>query len=284
MKTGRFFSDELWRDLRNGAILVLLFGLAVLIGHLIMLSRAAREAMVTAKGAVRGYGDASVELALTLEATRRVLLEIQDSTKNVSVQLEELARQAKFTAFEVKSGVKALREEVEDPNQKRARLRMAQAMDELVATEMQIREETIPAINRTLDSVNRLVQHTDKNVNNEILPRVALLLDNVDRTAKAFRVDTHELLVAFLELSKDLNISIDNVNVLLASGKWQEILDAAADTSKNTAQMSRHLEEGLRHAPATFAQVEQILRTASRFQKVALITGLAATLIRAVIP
>ena len=137
----------------------------------------------------------------------------------------------------------------------------------------------LDATERTTLTLNTLVANTDRRLTADdgLLPESTRVLASVRTTADAFQVDAKALSGELLKITQQGQVSMENINAVLASPEWVAIL-------KNVEGSTRNIEATTAELPKTAASIEKILATAEKWQKPMLLAGMLATIARAFIP
>ncbi len=211
------------------------------------------------------------------------LLGLDGALAKIDGTAAELQRTSKLVADYVEKQKAVL----ESPRNQKALEAGWQMAAVLNGTARDINRLIVPRVMRTMDGLNAavgnfndsaqaltaLVRNTDSNINEGILPNLA-------ETAKTLGVSIQTVATSVQMIAAKGEISLNEVNTLLADPQWLEILKSMAATTAKVNATAAHLEEAARSAPAITSSVERIAATSSKYQKLLLLAQLLATIAR----
>lgn len=160
-----------------------------------------------------------------------------------------------------------------------------------VGTIRSINTLTLPRINHTMDSLNQsaqslniFVKNADEQINGAALPEVTNLIrninSNIEFTAQKLGVSLDSINLAILEISKQGQLSLTEINKILADPNWAATLENIAETSKQTALTAEQIKIASQKVPLIADSLQKIAATSNKYTKIVLLFNLISSIVR----
>jgi hypothetical protein len=140
--------------------------------------------------------------------------------------------------------------------------------------------QTIPRVNKTLDSLNQSIVSINSMVKNTDTSLNMMLVPQITETAKAFNVSVITMNDSIVEITKQSSLTIQAVRDTMASDEWREVLENVASTTEHIDGISKNIEETTSKMPAMAELVEKMMKTTSKYQKALLLSQILSYILR----
>jgi uncharacterized protein YoxC len=130
---------------------------------------------------------------------------------------------------------------------------------------------SLDRLNASADALAALLANTDRNLNSELIPRVANVADEAGTAVRDLDMSVHEA-------SERANASLDDVRSLLADPAWKAALQEIKDTAAHVDGVSAQLEDASKSMPGIAKSIERISQTASRWRKALIVSQILSAI------
>jgi hypothetical protein len=234
----------------------------------------------------------AVVAAISLGVSARAFVELSAEGKDLLVESKQIVTEARpkvntllteseLAALRIQSAMKGFIDEANDRNAMLARKQIVSAtaanMGQLNLALDTLNTTTLPAVNATLTESQLLIKEGREQVLKEIGRTSRSLAD----IAEKFSVDQQQLTVQLAATIKSGQLTLDALTNLLNSPQLISILMSVDSTAKSFDVTSANVAEMSSRLPTMADQIEKILRTSAKYQRLALVVGLLAQIGRA---
>jgi hypothetical protein len=144
---------------------------------------------------------------------------------------------------------------------------------------------TLKDLNKSVKSLNHLVERTDAQVNEQLLPAATLALNETAIAVKAYGLTAEKTSQAIEQLAKEGTITAQEARAFLQSPEWKAIwknletvTTETAETAANANTVTANLAEASKQAPGIAEDFRKFTQTTSGFRKFILAAMIVAAI------
>ena len=127
--------------------------------------------------------------------------------------------------------------------------------------------KTIDGLHRASDKLAELTEHTDAQLNQQVMPGFADFIRNSIKLENQLGIDADELGQAIRLTSGQTSLSLQEIQKRIADPRFDSILDSISGTAEHLNGTTAEIEEASRRLPDIAEALAKISKTTSRFSK-----------------
>ncbi len=128
---------------------------------------------------------------------------------------------------------------------------------------------TIDNLNRTNDTLRDLLAGTDRRLNGELIPALALAVGDAGRSTK-------EISASLGEIADKSGKNLDDLHVLLSSPEWKEILESINRSAESLDASMNSVKQAATEVPSVAQSVEKMAKTSNKYHKAIILAQIAS--------